>query len=435
MRCEANPQTHQIDVTWDRHTVSFDDGTTGPPPILLTVETLQRMLTFHGSTVHVRWNRAPSRAALHLIYDTLATVPHLTPNPSKAEAFDAYGPAEAPPRHEAPPHGTNETVWHVESLHELTAGNYGGLMFNHVWALRAMLHFPVELYQQKHIQIANDLARMVANIEPMAIVRSYSLANETPVPLLLWFRLDENQVFRMLQEYMHLCHPECRMWHWQLVPSGITPSFVANAFAAANILPSLHQMFTTLLHPPAKLPPFAVLESLAERLAKDPTHHLQFTLYENGAGVMWIHDQVFFYTRDEEDDDAKRVIERVHVPTTIEELPPWVPRLFKASTDPATQKIEDHINIYLQLFIGANPSRTKEFLRQINWATLPLFWTPIFLKDPSLDVRKSDSREAQNRLVELLGPDQTEDTRNEALDVIRVFTGVAVAKRSHTEEP
>ena len=449
MRCEPNPQTGQIDVTWDQYAVSFDEHV-GP----LTVETLHRMLMPRGSTVHVRWNRSPSRAALHLIYDTLATVPNISINPSKAEALDAHYHWVTPTtttttihqqqqEEDVPPTtsiiGTTGTVWHVDSLDDLTTGNYGGLMFNHVWAFRTMLHFPIEPYNRKHIQIANDLARMVGDMEPMAIVRSYSVASEPPVPLLLWFRMDEDQVLVMLQEYMHLCHPECRMWHWQLVPSDATLSFVAKGFAAAGIFPSLDQLFAAIVHPPAKLPPFAELETLSDRLRKDPARRLMFTLYDNGACVMWLCGQVFFYTRNHPDTaDSDQPIEPVHVPTTLSELPPWVPQLLR-DTVTVADKMEDQINMYLQLFIGASPSPTTEFLRKINWATLPLYWTPLFLKDVSVHVKKSQSREAQHRLVEILGQDETEETRNEAIAVIQSFTGTTVCKRplvdSEEEDP
>jgi hypothetical protein len=136
--------------------------------------------------------------------------------------------------------------------------------------------------------------------------------------------------------------------------------------------------------------------------------------------------QAFFYTMDSNAEDHDQPVQPVHAPANIEELPPWVPQLLTDTippTAPMAHKLDDQINMYLQLFIGANPSPTIQFLRRINWATLPLYWTPIFLEKLPVRVRNAESREAQHRLVEVFGHAESEEVRNDAVNVIRTFTG------------
>jgi hypothetical protein len=438
----TNANTGQIQVLWANHSVQFDGESPGNDQ-MLTVTILQHMLTMHGNIVHVRWNRAPSRTVLHLVYDTLATVPDINVNPSKAEALDAYAAphtggdsdvmvvtqpdsivstlhANQPPR---PMESLNDLVWRIHSIDELVLLTPNDVMINHVWALRTMLGFPEARFDAEHVYIASELVRLVANIEPKAFIRSYALGEASAVPLLMWFRSNEETVLSILQEYMHLCHPCCRVWHWQLVPTDMTVSLVQKGFSSANILPSFNGIFSSIVHPPTKPPSFASIEIAANRLIGDPLRLLTYMIYDNASGVMWLDEEVFFFVMEDDSDiDDHHHLPPVRAPMNANELPRWVSQLLE-DVVPQSHRIDDSLNLFLNLFIGSNPTASTQLLRRINWAMLPLYWTPVFLKSIPRRVRDSESLTSQHKLIELMGQDATPETKRDALFVIQSITG------------
>lgn len=438
---KMNTNTEQIEVSWDDHSVQFDATESTGTNQTLTIHTLQRMLMIQGNTIHVRWNRAPSRTLLHLVYDTLATVPNVTVNPSKAEALDAYaapitGESEATvvPQSDSvinnahvnpPQRSMADLIWKIQSFDELVSLTPNDVMINHVWALRTMLRFPKAHYDTEHASIAEELIQRVSHLEPKAFVRSYALGDQSPVPLLMWFRSNEETVLTMLQEYMHLCHPCCRVWHWQLVPTDVTISSVQKGFAAAHIFPSFNGLFSALIPSPAKPPSFVSVEIAANRLVGDPLRLLVYTLYDNGSGVMWLDDDMFFFVMEEDNDiDNHHHLPPARAPLNASELPRWVAQLLKDAM-PTGHLVDDSINVFLNLFLGSDPTASMQLLRHINWAMLPLYWTPTFVKDTPIQVRESDSHSAQRKLIDVMGQNETAETKCDALSILQSFTGVS----------
>ena len=452
MHCRLDALKKQICVSWSDGSLSFDAGGTPEAPIL-TVDIVKKCLLFVGRVVHIRWCHVPSVSALHLIYDTLATISDIRVMPPKSEALDAYNHISSPP--DPPPapvdigvvavpskihHSADPSrVFRVQSLDELLILEPDAVTINHVWAIRKTLGFPADNYDRKHSHIANNLMRWVMKIEPTPITcQLYAVGDGPPTPLLVWLRSYEDQVLGMLQEYLHLCHPEegnARVWHWLLIPSDTPPLLCSMKFAAADIFPTWNNLFRVIV-PDKDAPSFACLESAANRVVYDPIRCLMQTLYSNGSAVMWFGDQAFFYVQTEPVAGTKseHQLPLVRVPEHVDELPPWVSQLMKeiARVD-NPDSIDHNIDLYLDHFHSLqSTNRGLAFVRRINWALLPIHWSPVFMQHMRVRVSVNDSIKAQKHLVDSMGPNESQETKDEALSIIQSFT--ATKKRTHLQQ-
>jgi hypothetical protein len=62
------------------------------------------------------------------------------------------------------------------------------------------------------------------------------------VPLLLWYKAEEDVVIGLLQEYAHVRFPEVppvRIWHWSLLSNSVNLQNVACNFEESGIMVSL----------------------------------------------------------------------------------------------------------------------------------------------------------------------------------------------------
>lgn len=412
---------------------------------ILTVDIVSKCLFIDGRVVHIRWCHVPSVSALHLIYDTLATVSDISVKPPKSEALDAYkhmagaGTVALLPEPKTLHHTADPSrVFRVQSLDELTILEPDAVTINHVWAIRKALGFPVDEYDQKHIQIAHNLMRWVMKIEPLPVTcQLYGVGDGPPTPLLVWLRSYEDQVLGMLQEYLHLCHPEegnARVWHWLLIPSDTPAHLCSMKFAAAEIFPTWDHMFKVIV-PDKDTPLFTCLEAEANRLVYDPMRCLMQTLYSNGSAVMWFGNQAFFYVQKDPvaGTQSEQQLPLVRVPEHVDELPPWVSRLMKEIARVENpDSVDRNIDLYLDHFHSLQlKSRALAFVRRINWALLPLQWNPVFVKNMSMRVSVNDSIQAQKHLIESMGVNESCETKEEALSIVQSFT----ATKKRTRQP
>lgn len=99
-----------------------------------------------------------------------------------------------------------------------------------------LCRFPVDQLTLCHASLSLDMRERFADQSPEAVVRLYRVG-ETTAPLLLWHRAAQNSVVSLVQEYLHLLSstvhvrallspyahiPEVRVWHFCLIPRGLT---------------------------------------------------------------------------------------------------------------------------------------------------------------------------------------------------------------------
>jgi hypothetical protein len=187
-------------------------------------------------------------------------------------------------------------------------------------------------------------------------------------------------------------------------------------------------MFNVVV-PDKETPSFTCLETAANRLVYDPIRCLMQTMYSNGSAVMWFGNQVFFYVQ--ESRPVENQLPLVRVPANVDELPPWVSVLMKEIARVENpDSIDSNLDSYLEWFQNLQSNnRALAFVRRINWALLPLSWSPVFIQNMRVRITVSDSINAQRHLVDSMSCNEPVQIKEQALSIIQSFT--ATNKRIH----
>ena len=247
------------------------------------------------------------------------------------------------------------------------------------------------------------------------------------------------RVTALLQEYLHLVYfhvPQVRVWHFCLIPSETAIHLVAQRFRRANVLPCWTGLFESVLPVVGGVRPegvpFETLESQAGRLIQDPQRHHMCSSEDPGPAVMWFGREAFFYVIEQR---GSSVFTNSRPPRRHTDLPGWVMDLLAERVGGArtAAQLQRGVDEYLSLVVDADTSSLMRFLRCINWAALPLYWEPRYLKNVPFRVPVRESRNAHARLTQNIlvirrgsGPETDEDKtlRSEAVAWLADITGI-----------
>ena len=308
---------------------------------------------------------------------------------------------------------------------------------NHLWILREALGLPVALLERLHASLAVDLAERVAPLTPRATVRAYR-CGDLELPLLCWFPHQRTAAVCMLQEFLHVAYgghvPECRVWHWMVLPFNAVVNLVGRRFEEAGLWPSWRGL-VRYAAPPTVVGgssnadvPFDALEAHGARLAMDPLRTHMHTAYGGGAVAVWLGEDVLFVvdTTVAPGGDAATA---VRLPERCADLPPWVVSLLVERTHGALdeQAVRRNVDAYLEWFARRPIGAALTLLRAVGWHHLPLVWRPVFLRGdhavPRVTMR--ESADAQARVVKGVAAvwDDAE-TVAEAVAVLHRLTGL-----------
>jgi len=354
-------------------------------------------------SVHVACSAVPRRITLLYLYDTLTGL-GLTLRPTRADAVAAWDElrqdassdvgALVPigPR-ESGASGARPIVLGDDGFDPLLVVGDESVFVNHVWVLCTALGFPRAQFETLHANLAAELSESVSKLpHPQCFVHAYRHRRQS-LPLLLWYRINEEEVICMLQEFLHLRYrhiPGIGVWHWQILPSHANVNLVGLAFMRRGLYPS----WTALQRYAGvgERSPISAATALAHagRTDADGT---AYTEYERGVLAFWIGDEVFFAV------SCERPLSgggrpTLRLPDTHRELPAWVVPLLQSA---APAKLEEfgvaaEIDRYLREFAALNAAPSVRLLR-------PLVWKPLFLKAVPYRTTAAESVEAQARLV------------------------------------
>ena len=286
---------------------------------------------------------------------------------------------------------------------------------HHLWVMRELLRLPLSTFDLHHRTLSLVLAQRLATVSPAPAVRSYALGTVV-APLLVWRREHQHTAARAIQECLHLScpdRPECRVWHWTLVPrcSGApTLAAMARRFAEAGLLPSLRHLAARCTggggDRPPPFPAWETLERLGGRRARGGGGGMATTYDNDGATALWFPPEVLFYVVRHTRHGGRGAGDPLDVlnaapPRHHGQLPPWVLPALLTLCDPGTTPDELAIVVDDALAeLAAEPSEAVAVLRRVNWGALPLLWRPTVLpgEDPGW-VPPAESALSQARLV------------------------------------
>ena len=202
-----------------------------------------------------------------------------------------------------------------------------------------------------------------------------------------------------------------------MLPYHASLDHIGRNFDAEDILPSLRKLmqYAASIRRPVELN--------QERVALRGRRSGQelSSQYGQGRSVLWLGTDVFFYV----EDTTTESVTNVRVPTTHEELPPWVMGLLQeANRGMEIFAIQRNVDSYLQR--TKTPSgRSVGLLSSINWAAVPLVWTPMFMRDTEYTVTCEEATTAQVRLIKGVAPSGEEpEVVAEAIEILHRITGL-----------
>ena len=282
-----------------------------------------------------------------------------------------------------------------------------GMYVNHVWMICRALRFPQAQFERLHMNIAAELhdrfGRAGGGAEevrlPSAFLSSYRYRG-CLAPLLVWYCIHEQTVFCMLQEFLHLRYahlvPEVRVWYWELLPSDANLNVVGERFHAAGLLPSLRYLLEYATNLPVAdrthLHDSTCAATHAGRAGPDALS----TPAGSGRHTLWLGKDAFFYVEATERDTT---FANSRAPDHHGELPPWVLSLLQSAGagDPFT--LQRNLDVGLSHFHARHGTAPQRLLRSIHWASLPLVWRPLFVRDVRVVATRAQCEAAQARLV------------------------------------
>ena len=202
-----------------------------------------------------------------------------------------------------------------------------------------------------------------------------------------------------------------------MLPYHANLDHIGRNFDAEDILPSLRKLiqYTAAVRRPVELNHERVALR-GRRSGRDLS-----TQYGQGRSALWVGMDVFFYVEDE----TTETVTNVRVPTTHTELPPWVLDLLQeANRGLEIFAIQRNVDSYLQR-MKTPSSRSIGLLSTINWAAVPLVWTPMFMRDTESTVTCEEATTAQIRLIKGLAPSGEEpEVVAEAIEILHRVTGL-----------
>ena len=429
-----------IFVEFDNKQVELDPCVPG-----ISSEALTRTLSPSEGAVHIRWSRCKELATVLHLYDCFA-VGGIPVIPEKKEAVcgwkELHSKSSPTSNLQADPAAFNST----QAPRPLVLANsFASLLqaddtyINHVHAICARLQFPLTHFERSHVSIASELFQRCANDpgkvtegrpQPQVFVRSYTY-NGVLTPLLVWYRIHETEILCMLQEFLHVRFPQVpgmAVWYWQLLPYYVNTNNVGNNFDLFGVLPSLNKLVS---HAAVSRNPVELnlkhLQIRGQRL-RDELH----VEYGKGVCSLWLGKHVFFYverehTEDTDTEDAPpHQLRNVTTPANHRELPHWVLEfLGDMSTGTDAFAMAKNVDSYLA-GMEMNLSPGLKLLRSINWASLPLVWNPLFMKNAETCVTVDQATRAQTSLIKGVCPSWEEaETMAEAIDLLNRITGVS----------
>ena len=420
-------------ITWQNHTMDLDMV----PGV--DVASVEAILAPQPDRVNVRWSRCKSRVALLHIYDSLIAI-GVPVNPPKADALLAWEELHPPPTLVSPnPDSTELQLGPVSQGARVIILNNGfdpllkmdnEMYINHVWAICTALRFPLQSFEMAHVAIASELFQRCtadtnpenSGIRPQVFVRSYRYQGVVS-PLLLWYKIQEHEVLCALQEFLHVRFPyvpQAVVWHWQLLPYHTNIANLGQHFDRRQILPSLR----SLLRFAAVGVPVDQLD--LSRLNTRAQFHPDRISMEYGSGqcALFLGEDIFFYMEDKSEKCPNPLL-NVRLPASHTELPTWVMHiLYEASKDMDAFAIARNVDSYL-LCIASNVPPAIRLLQSVNWASIPLIWKPLFMRNAEVVVTPTQASQAQARLIKELAPTGEEpETIAEAIEILHQFTGV-----------
>ena len=431
---QVTEQTDSLSILWMNHMIELDP--TVPNVNCLGIES---MLAPQGNQMCVRWSRCKSRVTLLHIYDCLiaAGVPIHPPKADALVAWDELHPStsvtpvtsDSADMQMGVPSQGGRVMMLGDSFDQLLKMD-NETYINHVWVICQALHFPMAVFEGFHVAIASELFQRCTSentgdtvgVRPQVFIRSYRYKNVVS-PLLVWYRIQENEVICALQEFLHVrfSHvPQAVVWYWQLLPYYVNVSNMGRNMDAEELLPSVR-----------KLLKFAAVKASSEHIDMERLHirgqrhsDRMSTEYGNGICALWVGEDVFFYVEDKSD-QVLGALRNVRLPSNHSELPGWVMELLReASMSTDFFGIARNVDSYLTR-IATNPAPALRLLRTINWALVPLVWKPLFMKNAQVTVTPAQAADAQSRLLKELTPSWEEpETIAEAIELLNRFTGV-----------
>lgn len=126
-------------------------------------------------------------------------------------------------------------------------------------------------------------------------------------------------------------------------------------------------------------------------------------------------------------DETCNAVTNVDLPVTHRQLPHWVVPLLEEQLESASdcERLTKNIDAYLAMFQAATVSPAVQFLRRINWASLPLYWQPAYLRNLPIRISQRESTEAQQRLMKNAShPDDSPSVLSEASALLAQITGL-----------
>ena len=127
--------------------------------------------------------------------------------------------------------------------------------------------------------------------------------------------------------------------------------------------------------------------------------------------------EVFFYVTINPGEEQCTAATNVRLPRNHAELPAWVLPLLQDLVGPDSgddEGLQRLLDDYLALFGRDTEPLSHRVLRRINWASLPLDWQPLYLKNYPLRISKRETSLAQQRLIAnaLRGPEEEAQAAN-----------------------
>ena len=377
---------------------------------------------------HVKWHRVSTRSAVLALYDAMNSHGILV-RPTRKHALAGWDDMHAGIVAGAAPSadGAGDPPGRVGALAPVPLGprtlvratTWDDLLFipetegyvHQFWIMARVLNIPLAAFDREHGVLSMEMRERLASVHPEAMVRMYVLGNVV-APLLLWLREYQHVVAHNLQEFLHVVcpdRPQCRVWHWSLLPHTTPLPLVATQFRLAELLPAFRGLEEIVLEAePGELVPFEELERQGFRLQRDPLRRHMDTAYDPRAEgavptALWFAPEVFFYVMRPGQDPNDPFNARP--PADHTELPGWVlPALLAAhgrGGGPAARRfVTRNVDAYLATFApAAGGSPAQQLLRRVNWGALPLVWRPVTLRDVPTCVTVAESAAAQTRLV------------------------------------
>ena len=419
-------QGDRVHITHGEQSADFDTTVSG-----ISKDVVESMLTGSKEHLFVRWSRSPSRVALLHVYDCL-TAAGMDAQPNKLEALSAWDDMHVVSVPQA-----EEPTWVQPGRAVVLNEGFSPLLkiegeayMNHVWPICTALEFPIVDFERLHVGIASELFQRWSldmgndhtGLRPQLFVRSYK-HNGVISPLLVWYRIHEQEVVCLLQEFLHVRFPHVAkavVWYWQLLPCHTNLLNIGRYFDSEDILPSLDKLlkFSSSDRKHEKVNPGDV-----ERRGMRPADRMAID-YGNGLCAMWLGNDIFFYV-EQSPQDQINPLRNVRGPINHSEIPVWAMDLL-SEANPGVDRfsLARNVDSFLQR-MDSSGSRAVRLLRSVNWASIPLVWKPLFMKNIDISVSVRQASEAQVRLIKGISPEWEEaEIVAEAIDLLHRMTGV-----------